>query len=115
MKSVPKPKSLKSVAPESVKQAIIKKSRDFKFKQKQTSDQAASDFLIKQQSPVYPEIMTTQEAAEYIRSSTTTLQNYESVGYVKALRHKLPGKKRGKVMWLKSELDKFKFGLYQRN
>ena len=45
----------------------------------------------------------------------TTLQNYEDVGYLKALRHTLPGKSRGKVTWLKSELDKVKYGAYKNN
>ena len=95
---------------EAIIKSIINKSTDFKRKQKKAMP--PENAQIKEKTNNFPDIMTTREAAEYIRSSSTTLQKYEKVGFIKAVRHRLPGKTRGKVTWLKSDLDKLKYGAY---
>ena len=95
--------------------SIINKAKAFQKSKTFNIKEVPSDFLLKASVPDYPDVMTTEEAAEYLRVSKTTLQNYEDVGYLKALRHTLPGKSRGKVTWLKSELDKVKYGAYKNN
>ena len=95
--------------------AIINKAKAFNKSKAFNAKEKHNDFLLKSTAPDYPDVMTTEEAAEYLRVSKTTLQNYEIVGYLKALRHTLPGKSRGKVTWLKSELDKVKYGAYKNN
>jgi excisionase family DNA binding protein len=98
-----------------IHKSIINKAKAFQKNKAFNTKEVPHDFLLKVAVPDYPDVMTTEEAAEYLRVSKTTLQNYEDVGYLKALRHTLPGKSRGKVTWLKSELDKVKYGAYKNN
>ena len=98
-----------------IHKAIINKAKAFQKSKPFNTKDSLDHFPIKATAPDYPDVMTTEEAAEYLRISKTTLQNYEDVGYLKALRHTLPGKSRGKVTWLKSELDKVKYGAYKNN
>jgi len=100
---------------EILKKSIIQKAKAFQKSKALVIKDSPDNFLIKAAVPIYQDVMTTEEAAEYLRVSKTTLQNYEEVGYLKALRHTLPGKSRGKVTWLKSELDKVKYGAYKNN
>ena len=95
---------------ETIIKSIINKSTD--FKRKQEKSRHTESHQINEKINDFPDIMTTREAADYIRSSSTTLQKYEKVGFITAVRHRLPGKTRGKVTWLKSDLDKLKYGAY---
>ena len=97
-----------------IKDAIIKSiiDKSTNFKRKQEKGMPSDNSQKKEQINRLPDIMTTREAAEYIRSSSTTLQKYEKAGFIRAVRHRLPGKTRGKVTWLKSDLDKLKYGAY---
>lgn len=98
-----------------VQKAIINKAKAFQKSKPFNAKESPDNFALKATIADYPDVMTTEEASEYLRVSKTTLQNYEDVGYLKALRHTLPGKSRGKVTWLKSELDKVKYGAYKNN
>lgn len=110
MNTPPKIHGEQSKINEAIIKSIINKSTD--FKRKQEKGRPAEKYQINEETNNFPDIMTTREAADYIRSSSTTLQKYEKVGFIKAVRHRLPGKTRGKVTWLKSDLDKLKYGAY---
>lgn len=98
-----------------IRNSIINKAKAFQKSKSFSPIESPDNCMTKSVAQDYPDVMTTEEAAGYLRVSKTTLQNYEDVGYIHALRHTLPGKSRGKVTWLKSELDKLKYGTYKNN